>query len=85
MKLQLWSASYCVPCKAAKAALAEFTKVHPDFPVEVKDVTDEPDVAAAFGIMSIPVYILLDDSGVVQAMHAGALTVDKLKKFLGLE
>ncbi|MED1818933.1 thioredoxin domain-containing protein [Bacillus subtilis] len=58
MRLIKLEQSNCNPCKMVSNYLEQA-----DIQFETVDVTQEPDVASRFGVMGVPVTILLNDQG----------------------
>lgn len=58
-KVLRFTASWCAPCKMLSKTLDE---IQPTVPFEVVDIDIHPEVAADYGIRSIPTMIMLRDS-----------------------
>ncbi len=62
--LDFW-ADWCGPCKMIAPFVEEIAAVHPEITVGKVNVDDEPAIAAAYGIMSIPTLIKFKDGKAV--------------------
>lgn len=58
-KVLRFTASWCSPCKMLSKTLDE---IQPTIPFEVIDIDVHPDVAAEYGIRSIPTMVMLRDT-----------------------
>ncbi len=75
-------AEWCGPCKMIAPMLNEAATEYADKMSVVKlNVDESPNIAAKFGIRSIPTLILFKD-GAVQAQKVGALSKSQLTEFL---
>ena len=75
-------AEWCGPCKMIAPMLEEAATEYADKLSVVKlNVDESPNVAAKFGIRSIPTLMLFKD-GTVQAQKVGALSKSQLTEFL---
>lgn len=62
--LDFW-ADWCGPCKMIAPFVEEIAASHPEITVGKVNVDDEPAIAAAYGIMSIPTIIKFKDGKIV--------------------
>ena len=75
-------AEWCGPCKMIAPFLDEAATEYADKMSVVKlNVDESPNVAAKFGIRSIPTLMLFKD-GAVQAQKVGAFSKSQLTEFL---
>ena len=75
-------AEWCGPCKMIAPMLNEAATEYADKLSVVKlNVDESPNIAAKFGIRSIPTLMLFKD-GTVQAQKVGALSKSQLTEFL---
>ena len=75
-------AEWCGPCKMIAPMLNEAATEYADKLSVVKlNVDESPNVAAKFGIRSIPTLMLFKD-GAVQAQKVGAFSKSQLTEFL---
>jgi thioredoxin 1 len=75
-------AEWCGPCKMIAPILSEAATEYADKMSVVKlNVDESPNVAAKFGIRSIPTLMLFKD-GTVQAQKLGAMSKSQLMEFL---
>ena len=58
-------ASWCGPCRMQAPILDQFAEAHEDVSVCKVDVDAEPELAARFGVMSIPTLIYFQNGKVV--------------------
>lgn len=57
-KVLRFTASWCAPCKMLSKTLDE---IQPTIPFEVIDIDVHPEVAAEYGIRSIPTMVMVDE------------------------
>ena len=58
-KIVRFTASWCAPCKALAAVL---DKIETNIPIEVVDIDEQTDLAAEFGIRTVPTLVLMEDN-----------------------
>jgi thioredoxin 1 len=58
-KVLRFTASWCQPCKTMNSMLEE---IKPTLPFEVIDIDVHPEIAADFGIRSVPTLIMMDET-----------------------
>ena len=64
-------ADWCGPCRMLGPVVHEIAEEHPEYAVGKINVNEEPELAAAFGVMSIPTLVVIKDGKVVnQSMGA---------------
>lgn len=76
-------ASWCGPCRMLAPVIEELAEERPDVKFFKVNVDEESDLAAAFGISSIPTVIRFDDGKIV-SRHLGYVGKDDLARNLGL-
>lgn len=77
--LDMW-AIWCGPCKFMEPIMDELGKeLSGRVQIEKINVDEHPDVAAKYGVMSIPTYIILKDDKEVERI-IGATSKDNLLK-----
>ena len=76
--LDFW-AEWCGPCPVVE----EIAAAHPEIAVGKVNVDEEPALAQAFRVQSIPMLVLLRDNAVVAAA-VGAQSKEQLEQKLGL-
>ena len=69
--LDFW-ASWCGPCRMVAPVLDEIAEERPDIKVCKVNVDEQPELASAFNIMSIPTLMVVKDGAVVN-QSVGAL------------
>ena len=62
--LDFW-ASWCGPCRMVAPVLEELAKERPDIKVGKINVDEQPELAAQFGVMSIPTLVVMEGGKVV--------------------
>ncbi|NNM66713.1 MAG: thioredoxin fold domain-containing protein [Spirochaetales bacterium] len=86
--LVLFSSPDCVPCRTLqKPEIAHFQQ---DWVSKVQlieiDVTERPDLARAWGVMSLPTTVVLDKRGTAQHFNPGIVRrSDLIRQFASLE
>ena len=71
-------ATWCGPCKMMGEMIArDLEPSHPEITVVKVNVDEAPDIAAAFGIMSIPA-LYCYDNGVKKAEFVGVTSVNEI-------
>lgn len=73
-------ASWCGPCKMLAPTIEAIAEENHSFKVGKVNVDDEPDLAGAFGISSIPTLILFKD-GKAADMMVGLRSKDEIVKW----
>ena len=64
-------ADWCGPCRMIAPILEDIASEHPEYKVCKVNVDEQPDLASAFGVMSIPSLFVVENGEVVnQAMGA---------------
>lgn len=77
--LDFW-ATWCGPCQMIAPTVHDVAEERPDITVGKVDVDKEPELAAAFKIVSIPTLVVLKDGKAV----AQAVGVQSKEKILGM-
>lgn len=80
--LDFW-AEWCGPCRMVSPVVEEIAASHPEISVGKVNVDEEPELAQAFRVQSIPMLVLLRDNAVVAAA-VGAQSKEQLEQKLGL-
>lgn len=74
-------ASWCGPCRMFAPVFESAAEKHPDMVFAKVDTEAEPELAGAFGIMSIPTLMVLKDQVIVYS-QAGALPAHALEQLV---
>ena len=80
MKVLKFSASWCGPCKML-AKMLEDVKV--ETPIVEIDIDNNNEMAVKHGVRSVPMCILIDDSGNEVSRKAGVMTESEFKTLVG--
>ena len=68
--LDFW-APWCGPCRMVSPVLEEIAREHPDLKIGKVNVDKQPELASQFGVMSIPMLVVMRDGKIVnQAVGA---------------
>ena len=59
-------ASWCGPCKMVSPIIEEIANEHPEIKVCKVNVDEQPELAAAFQVMSIPTLVVMKNGQVVK-------------------
>jgi thioredoxin-like negative regulator of GroEL len=73
-----FTASWCGPCKSMAMNLET---ANLGFPIEVVDIDAHPEVAAEYGIRSVPTLVLMDENIQVDRI-IGTKTVNQLQEWV---
>ena len=65
MLLDFW-ASWCGPCQMVSPIIDEIANEHPEIKVCKINVDEQPELAAAFQVMSIPTLVVMKNGQVVK-------------------
>ena len=76
-------ATWCGPCRMMAPVIEELDAEHPEYKFGKVNVDEEPALAQAFRVQSIPMLVLLRDNAVVAAA-VGAQSKEQLEQKLGL-
>ena len=82
MKALKFYASWCEPCKTL-SKIIESAGDKITTPIEEINIENDQAMAVKWGIRSVPVMILVDETGTEVRRQAGVLMEDKLLEFLG--
>ena len=73
-----FTASWCGPCKSMAMNLET---ANLGFPIEVVDIDAHPEVAAEYGIRSVPTLVLMDENIQIDRI-IGTKTVNQLQEWV---
>jgi thioredoxin 1 len=76
-------AKWCGPCKALAPTLDEVAAENPQTRVVKVNIEESPELAARYGVKSIPALVVFRDGQIV-ARHTGSLSKTRLKSMLDL-
>lgn len=60
-------ATWCGPCKSLAPIIEEIDKEHDDLIVTKVDVDKNPDLAAKYGVMSVPTVFIKKDDEIIES------------------
>lgn len=80
--IDFW-ATWCGPCKMIAPIIEEIAKENPDVKVCKVNVDEEPELADAFKIQSIPTVVLIKDKEIVQSF-VGFRQKEEIQKFISI-
>ena len=63
--LDFW-ASWCGPCRMVSPLVDEIAEEYPQYTVGKVNVDEQPELAQAFGIMSIPTLVVMKEGKIVR-------------------
>lgn len=72
-------ATWCGPCKMVSPIVDEIAEEEPDKKVGKIDVDEEPELAQAFGISSIPTLVVIKDGKIADTAIGARSKADILK------
>ena len=77
-KVVRFTASWCGPCKMLAKTLEE---INTNLPIEVVDIDVHPEIAAEFGIRSVPTLVIVEDN-IPSKRIVGNKTKQELEAFI---
>jgi thioredoxin 1 len=82
--LYVFTSPTCAPCKLQQMPIVDQLMVEwePWIELRIVDVTEQPDIAARFGVWSLPTTIVLDMARRVSAINQGVAGEKKLREQL---
>jgi thioredoxin 1 len=84
MKVLKFYASWCAPCKGL-STVVEGIKDQVDVPFEDVNIEEQMDLAAKYGIRSVPTMVIVDEDGVEIKRQSGMLNEEQLLAFIDVE
>jgi len=79
--IDFW-ATWCGPCRMIAPTLDEIAAERSDIKVCKVNVDEEPELARSFGVMSIPMLVVMKDGKVVN-QSVGAIPKERILALLG--
>ena len=76
--VDLWTASFCGACSAARAAVGEARRLVPALEIVERDVATAPDAAGTAGITSTPTIVVTAPDGREVFRSAGVPRVEQV-------
>ena len=64
-------AKWCIPCRKIAATLEKIAKERPDIKICTVDIDEQPELASAFNVMSIPTLIVYKDGKSINRVVGG--------------
>ena len=74
-------ADWCGPCRMVSPLVDEIAEENPEYLVGKINVDEEPELASAFGVSSIPTLVVMRD-GKIENQSVGALPKNKILDML---
>lgn len=74
-------ATWCGPCKMMSPVIDKIANEHPEYVIGKVDVDEDPELAQAFGVMSIPTLVVMKN-GEVAKQNIGAIPEDQVLSLL---
>ena len=84
MKVLKFYATWCAPCKGL-SMIVDGIKDQVDIPFEDIDIQEQLELAAKYGIRSVPTMVIVDDEGVEIKRQSGMLNEEQLLSFIDVE
>lgn len=78
IELLHFSADWCQPCKKMKPIIDEFLSNNPNIQYKVYDAENDRDFFKAYGVKSVPTFIVIKDKNAV-AWHTGLADLKKIE------
>ena len=72
-------ADWCGPCRRMAPRVERLAEEHPELIVGKVNIEDEPELAEKFGVMSIPMFVVIKD-GEIAAKNVGAVDYEIIEK-----
>ena len=82
MKVLKFYASWCAPCKGL-AMVVEGIKDSIETPIEDIDIEQNLEMAAKYGVRSVPTMVVVNEAGEVIRRKTGMMNEEELLEFIG--
>lgn len=84
MKVLKFYASWCAPCKGL-AMVVNGIKDQVDIPFEDVNIEENVELAAKYGIRSVPTMVIVNEDGTEVKRQSGLLNEEQLLSFIDVE
>lgn len=84
MKVLKFYATWCAPCKGL-SMVVNGIKDQVEIPFEDVNIEEQMDLAAKYGIRSVPTMVIVNDEGVEIKRQSGMLNEEQLLAFIDVE
>ena len=74
-------ATWCGPCRMIAPFIEQIANEHPEYVIGKVDVDEDPELARAFGVMSIPTIVVMKNGEVVK-QNIGAIPENQVLELL---
>ena len=81
MEILDFYADWCGPCRMVSPLIEEIAKENPQYIIAKVNIDEEPELAQAFGVASIPTLVVLKD-GAIANRSVGALPKPRILALL---
>jgi thioredoxin len=81
-KIAEFSGTWCNPCQVIKPIIEEISNEHPTLEFGVVDVDESYEIAAQYGVKSIPTFLIFQDGELVSATSPQINSKNYLTKVL---
>jgi thioredoxin 1 len=84
MKVLKFYATWCAPCQGL-SMVVNGIKDQVNIPFEDVNIQEQLEIAAKYGIRSVPTMVIVDDEGVEIKRQSGMLNEEQLLAFIDVE
>lgn len=75
----LFTAPWCGPCKIVKPIIDSFAKSQKQIKIYTVNVDEQQGIASQYGVKSVPTFIALSDSNVVNILQGQEINPNNIK------